>query len=170
MEKWKETSLFPTCQLTIIWNLIQEHSEDNYKFSSAEKRALNTSERGAGTPDFKWQGWSKDYFGFEIFDFGICFLEIFMARHGIFLLVKFWSRKFSGFCWDFLGFWFFPIRSYSGVPYPPPPLPSPARHWALNTQTLDNFKSVRKSKRFRFLTDIELQWNLSLIYHNPLAA
>ena len=34
-----------TCQLTIIWNLIQEHSEDNYKFSSAEKRALNTSER-----------------------------------------------------------------------------------------------------------------------------
>ena len=29
-------------QLTIIWNLIQENSEDNYEFSSAEKRALNT--------------------------------------------------------------------------------------------------------------------------------
>ena len=26
----------------IIWNLIQGHSEDNYEFSSAEKRALNT--------------------------------------------------------------------------------------------------------------------------------
>ena len=24
-----------------------------------------------GTPDFKWQGWSKDFFGFEIFNFGI---------------------------------------------------------------------------------------------------
>ena len=28
----------------------------------------------------------------------------------------------------------------------------------------------RKSKRFRFFTDLELQWNLSLIYYNPLAA
>ena len=26
---------------------------------------------GGGTLDFKWQGWSKDFFGFEIFDFGI---------------------------------------------------------------------------------------------------
>ena len=26
---------------------------------------------GGGTPDFKWQGWSKDFFGFEIFNFGI---------------------------------------------------------------------------------------------------
>ena len=24
-----------------------------------------------GTRDFKWQGWPKDFFGFEIFDFGI---------------------------------------------------------------------------------------------------
>ena len=31
-----------TRQLKIIWNLIQENSEDNYEFSSAEKRALNT--------------------------------------------------------------------------------------------------------------------------------
>ena len=29
-------------QLKIIWNLIQENSEDNYEFSSAEKRALDT--------------------------------------------------------------------------------------------------------------------------------
>ena len=29
--------------------------------------------------------------------------------------------------------------------------------------------TVRKSKRFCFLTDLLLQWNLSLIYYNPLA-
>ena len=29
-------------QLKIIWNLIQENSEDNYEFSSAEKRSLDT--------------------------------------------------------------------------------------------------------------------------------
>ena len=46
-----------TCQLKIIWNLIQEDLEDNCNFSSAEKRALNPSEHGGGggggTPDFK---------------------------------------------------------------------------------------------------------------------
>ena len=26
---------------------------------------------GGGTLDFKWQGWSKNFLGFEIFDFGI---------------------------------------------------------------------------------------------------
>ena len=31
-----------TCQLEITWNLIQENSEDNYEFSSAEKSTLNT--------------------------------------------------------------------------------------------------------------------------------
>ena len=31
-----------TRQLKIIWNLIQENSEDNYVFSSAEKHSLNT--------------------------------------------------------------------------------------------------------------------------------
>ena len=31
-----------TCQLEIIWNLIQENSEDNYEFLSSEKRVLNT--------------------------------------------------------------------------------------------------------------------------------
>ena len=36
-----------TRQLKIVWNLIQENSEDNYDFSltSAEKRALNTHTR-----------------------------------------------------------------------------------------------------------------------------
>ena len=29
---------------------------------------------------------------------------------------------------------------------------------------------VRKCKRLHFLTDLELQGNLSLIYYNPLAA
>ena len=27
--------------------------------------------RGGGTRDFKWRGWSKDFWGFEIFDSGI---------------------------------------------------------------------------------------------------
>ena len=48
-----------TCQLTIIWNSIQEHSEDNYKFSSAEKRALNPS-RGRGF-GFKVTGMIKGF-------------------------------------------------------------------------------------------------------------
>ena len=26
---------------------------------------------GGGTRDFKWQGWSKDFLGFEIFNSGI---------------------------------------------------------------------------------------------------
>ena len=34
-----------TGRLKIIWNLIQENSEDNYEFLSAEKRALNTHTR-----------------------------------------------------------------------------------------------------------------------------
>ena len=47
-----------TCQLKIIWKLIQEHSGDNYKWSSAEKRALNPSGLGkggggGGTPDIQ---------------------------------------------------------------------------------------------------------------------
>ena len=33
-----------------------------------EQRCLNPR---AGTPDLKWQGWSKDFWGFEIFDFGV---------------------------------------------------------------------------------------------------
>ena len=28
--------------IEIVWNLTQTNSEDNYEFSSAEKRALNT--------------------------------------------------------------------------------------------------------------------------------
>ena len=35
-----------TRQLKIIWNLIQENSEDNYEFSSAEKHALRGGRKG----------------------------------------------------------------------------------------------------------------------------
>ena len=69
-------------QLKIIWNLIQENSEDNYEFSSAEKRALDTQ-----------------------------------TFASIVLLAM-----------------------------------------------------VRKSKRLHFLTDLEWQCNLSLVYYNSLAA
>ena len=67
-----------TCQLEIIWNLIQENSEDNYEFWSAEKSTLNTHSVG--------------------------------------------------------------LYSFT----------------------------VRKSKHFHFLADLELQWNLSSIYYIPL--
>ena len=43
-------------------------------------------EGGGGTRDFKWQGWSKDFFGFEIFD----------SR--IFLGTKIW-QVFFGVAW-----------------------------------------------------------------------
>ena len=32
---------------------------------------LNNRVGGGGTPDLKWRGWSKDFFGFEIIDSGI---------------------------------------------------------------------------------------------------
>ena len=45
-----------------------EHRQAEDFFSLAN---LNKWVRGVGTPDFKWRGWSKDLFGFEIFDSGI---------------------------------------------------------------------------------------------------
>ena len=46
-----------TRQLKIIWNLIQENSEDNYVFSSAEKRALNyPASSGFSKPDVTGEG------------------------------------------------------------------------------------------------------------------
>ena len=74
-----------TCQLKIIWNLIQEHLEDNCNFSRAEKRALSHSKYGGGgggTPDVKWQGWSKDFLGnFQFRDLFKCenFRKYFLA-------------------------------------------------------------------------------------------
>ena len=48
-----------------------------------------------GTPDFKWRGWSKDFFGFEIFDSGI-FLGMKIWQ------VFFWMAWFKyGFFWVF---------------------------------------------------------------------
>ena len=67
-----------TCQRSIIWNLIQEHSECSYKFASAEKRALNPRKRraegggGVGYFGFQVTGMIKGFFNFEIFDFRIC--------------------------------------------------------------------------------------------------
>ena len=58
------------------------------------------------------------------------------------------------------GFDFFPI--WASLSLELRSITPPAPHWALNTHTLDNFKMVRKSKRFRFLTDlvtVELKFN-----------
>ena len=46
-----------------IATLIQEERGGTCSSSSLHPRW--------STPDFKWQGWSKDILGFEIFDFGI---------------------------------------------------------------------------------------------------
>ena len=81
-----------------------------------------------GTPDFKWQGWSKDVFGLEIFSFGICLgrrilASIFWAASfnkrvlgvfktiWIFMMVisfnAFWEFLWLGkSAWEFLGFKF----------------------------------------------------------------
>ena len=50
---------------------------------------------GGGTRDFKWRGWSKDFFGFEIFDSGIFFgyenlASIFLDRFMIWVEI-FWG-------------------------------------------------------------------------------
>ena len=40
-----------------------------------------------------------------------------------------------------------------------------------HTHSVEHYSfTMRKSKRFHFLSDLELQWNLSSIYYNPLAA
>ena len=65
-----------TCQLKIIWNLIQEHSEDNNKFSRDEKRAPNPSGGGGG----------GGYSGFQVTG---------MIK-GFFFVLKF---SISGFVW-----------------------------------------------------------------------
>ena len=48
------------------------------------------------TQDFKWQGWSKDFFGFEIFDIGIFWIRKFGQ-------VVFWVAWFKQFedLWEF---------------------------------------------------------------------
>ena len=58
-----------TCQLKIIWNLLQEHLENNFNFSSAEKRALSPSEHsggggggGGGHSGFQVVGMIKGFF------------------------------------------------------------------------------------------------------------
>ena len=63
-----------TCQLKIIWNLIQEDLEDNCNFSSAEKRALNPSGLGKGGGGVLRILSDRDdqRIFWEIFDSGIC--------------------------------------------------------------------------------------------------
>ena len=53
--------------------------------------------RQGGTPDFKWQEWSKDFFGFEIFDFGIFMVKKFLAS--IFWVAWFGYSKQSEDSW-----------------------------------------------------------------------
>ena len=58
-----------TCQLKIIWNLVQEHLEDNCNFSSAEKRTASMGGRGV----LRISSDRDDQRIFlEIFDSGIC--------------------------------------------------------------------------------------------------
>ena len=47
---------------------------------------------------------------------------------------------------------------------------SSAQKRALDTDIGQYSFTVRKSKRFHFLTDLERQCNLSLVYYNSLAA
>ena len=54
-----------TCQLKIIWNLIQEHLEDNCNFSSAEKRIASMGggggKGGGGYSGFQVTGMIKGF-------------------------------------------------------------------------------------------------------------
>ena len=74
-----------TCQLKIIWNLLQEHLENNFNFSSAEKRALSPSKHGGGGGVLRISSGRDDQRIFlEIFDSGTClsrkiFASIFWA-------------------------------------------------------------------------------------------
>ena len=63
-----------TCQLKIIWNLLQEHLEDNCNFSRAEKRALSHSKYGGGGEGVLRMSSDRDdqRIFWETFDSGIC--------------------------------------------------------------------------------------------------
>ena len=47
------------------------HSKQEARRSSVKTHNLHYAGGGGGTPDFKWQGWLEDFFGLQIFDFGI---------------------------------------------------------------------------------------------------
>ena len=55
-----------------IWNLCIKNNQVFFNFDKIHKSKwqMCTNPRG-GTRDFKWRGWLKDFFGFEIFDSGI---------------------------------------------------------------------------------------------------
>ena len=56
------------------------------KNQDRSERILIPRRGGGGTRDFKWRGWSKEFFEFEIFD------------SGIFLGTKIW-QVFFGVAW-----------------------------------------------------------------------
>ena len=58
-------NLSTLCQTKTVWKTIQH-------ITIPLALACIRAQWGVGgTPDLKWQGWSKDFFGFEIFDSGI---------------------------------------------------------------------------------------------------
>ena len=79
--------------------LEQAMSTRNKRSGSAGRHEQLSVPRGVSTPhDSEWQGWSKDFWGFEIFDFGI-----FLGRKilpGIFQFGKTWFKVAR---LDFLG-------------------------------------------------------------------
>ena len=102
-------------------------------------RASNFS-HGGGTPDFKWQGWSKDFFGFEFSisgffrkeNFGKLFFWVAWFKWGFFGVFKtnvcifrvisfyaFWKFLWLGnSAWDVFGvkFWFRNFLGFVGSP------------------------------------------------------
>ena len=85
-EKWMRDNRTPTdvCgeaivvgYLLIIYDLQVWPSTDNKVLSltvltdRTDRTNRKASSQGGGTRDFKWRGWSKDFWGFEIFDSGI---------------------------------------------------------------------------------------------------
>ena len=69
----------------------------------SRNQVLWTTNPRGGTPDFKWRGWLKDFFGFEIFDSWI-FLGMKIWQ------VFFWVAWFKfGFFWVFKMIWRFMV-------------------------------------------------------------
>ena len=111
-EKWNRTfayylKVYKFCLIGLLWffrcryllkisNVIKRRngSFEKLHWTSASRRLFLTSDLnkwvggGGGTPDFKWRGWSKDLFGFEIFDSGIFSLTKVLIYVGIFWRIQ----------------------------------------------------------------------------------
>ena len=93
-EKWNRTfayhlKWYKFCLIGLLWVF---RSRYLLKISNVIKRKNGSFEKlhwtSANAPDFIWRGWSRDFFGFEIFDSGIFLVRKILIYAAIFLCIQ----------------------------------------------------------------------------------